>query len=235
MNNITLVASSGENPFDSIRRTDAEGKEFWFARELQSVLGYTKWQNFGKNIQKAIRSCQNVGNPVSENFLLTSVTLNYQIAEDYKLSRYACYLIAMNGDPDKPEIAAAQSYFAVKTHEAELREKADPASVIDKLIEGLQDLKLLLGGKEKVEQIERRLDNHEAEIGRLFRPDGDYFSIRGWANKHKIKIDLKKASEYGRIASRLSKELGIATDKVKDARFGVVKIYHESVLERVFT
>ncbi|MGL4617911.1 MAG: BRO family protein, partial [Chroococcidiopsis sp.] len=87
MNTIIKAAPSGGSPFDSIRKLGETGQEYWLARELMSILGYTKWQNFGKNIKKAIRSCENVGNPVSKHFLLRSVSLRGQSAEDYQLSR----------------------------------------------------------------------------------------------------------------------------------------------------
>lgn len=124
MSNLTLNSNQSQSPFDSIQRHNASGEEFWSARELAELLGYDKWQNFAKNIRRAYASCENVGNPVSEHFLLRSVKLNPgtrgPASEDWHLSRYACYLVAMNGDPSKPEIAAAQSYFVVKTREAEL-------------------------------------------------------------------------------------------------------------------
>ena len=109
------------SPFDSIKHIDENGNEFWYARELQVVLGYVKWQHFHKNIKRALLTCKNAGNPIDSNFLPRSVKSNGgRDLDDWKLSRYACYLTAMNGDPAKPEIAQAQSYFAVKTREAEV-------------------------------------------------------------------------------------------------------------------
>lgn len=127
MANLSFPQNQGEpqSPFDSIRRVDEKGNEFWTARDLAQVLGYsTKWQNFNKNIKKAVRACQNTQNPVREHFLPTLVKIDPsspgRALEDWELSRYACYLVAMNGDPDKKEVAAAQTYFAAKTREAEV-------------------------------------------------------------------------------------------------------------------
>lgn len=107
------------SPFDLIRRFDENGAECWYGRELMGTLGYLKWERFGDTIDRAKLSCKNAGNVVVEHFFPESGSYKGRPREDYKLSRYACYLIAMNGDPRKGEIAAAQSYFAAKTREAE--------------------------------------------------------------------------------------------------------------------
>lgn len=120
MDKFIVPATQQESPFDSIRHVDDQGNEFWFGRELMVVLGYEKWQHFNKNIKRAFVSCQNSQNDATKHFLPRSVKSKGRTGEDWKLSRYACYLVAMNGDPTKPEIAAAQSYFAIKTREAEV-------------------------------------------------------------------------------------------------------------------
>ena len=117
-----------EKLFEDIRHIDEIGNEYWFARELQQVLEYNKWENFNKVIQKAIDACQNSNMNYKEHFLDVRKTLempNNATKEiiDYKLSRYACYLIAQNGDSRKKTIALAQTYFAIQTRKQELREK----------------------------------------------------------------------------------------------------------------
>lgn len=244
MNTIIKAASIGDSPFDSIRRVE-DGTEFWLARQLMPTLGYQKWERFGAKepgservsvVCRAIISCSNSGGVIDDNFVHFPKRGSgfSAIAEDWKLSRQACYLVAMNGDITKTEIAAAQSYFATKTREAEVNAKLNPANVIDKLIEGLQDLKLLFGNQEQVDRLETRLDLQDAEIGRIFQPDGQYFSIRGWAKHQKIKVNVSEAKAYGHIAVRLSKKLGISTDKLPDPRYGEVNAYHESVLAQIF-
>ena len=116
------------SPFESIRHTDDQGDEFWTGREMMPLLGYTSWQNFNTVVIKAQKACKNTGNEVTNHFTDANkmVEIGYGVVRevpDYKLTRYGCYLVAMNGDPRKPEIAAAQSYFAVKTHQAESAEK----------------------------------------------------------------------------------------------------------------
>jgi hypothetical protein len=111
--------SNQSNPFDSIRRFTADGQEYWSARELMPLLGYRKYERMEDAIQRAMVACKNSGNPYQEHFIPKTGKTGGRPKEDYHLTRYACYLVAMNGDPRKPEIASAQTYFAVKTREAE--------------------------------------------------------------------------------------------------------------------
>jgi DNA-damage-inducible protein D len=107
---------------------DQDGIEYWMARELQELLGYSDWRNFLNAINKAKDSCETTGEAVSDHFV--DVTKMVQIGsgaerkqEDIMLTRYACYLIAQNGDPKKEQIAFAQSYFAIQTRKQELLEE----------------------------------------------------------------------------------------------------------------
>ncbi len=108
--------------------SELEGVECWSARELQHLLGYSKWENFVKVIQKAKEACTNAGEEVNYHFPDVRKTIAMpkgaeKEIEDILLTRYACYLIAQNGDSRKDEIAFAQNYFAVQTRRAELVEK----------------------------------------------------------------------------------------------------------------
>ena len=112
--------------FESIKITE-EWVEFWSARDLQELLWYTQWRNFENTaIEKAKISCENFGkNPENEFLLMPAKTSSvwWRPKDDYKLSRYACYLIAQNWDSRKQEIAFAQAYFAVQTRKQEIIEQ----------------------------------------------------------------------------------------------------------------
>ena len=117
-----------EKVFEDIKHIDEFGNEYWYARELMSVLGYSKWENFYKVIKQAMIACKNSGIDIYEQFpevgkLSINVNGGKRRIIDYKLSRYACYLIAQNGDSRKKVIALAQTYFAIQTRKQELSEK----------------------------------------------------------------------------------------------------------------
>lgn len=113
---------------DTIHRNEEAELEFWYARELMPLLGYDRWENFDKAIKRAMESCESSAVPVSDHFrevtkLITAGKGAKRSVKDYMLTRYACYLVAQNGDPKKEEIAFAQSYFAVQTRKLELIEE----------------------------------------------------------------------------------------------------------------
>lgn len=122
-----------EETFESIKHVDEYGHEFWYARELQRVLEYTQWRRFADAIERAKLACSNSGYDVTEHFADAGKSSpmphgGVRILEDYMLSRYACYLIVMNGDPRKEVIAVGQTYFAVKTRQQELIDHYDELS-----------------------------------------------------------------------------------------------------------
>jgi DNA-damage-inducible protein D len=114
--------------FEDIKHRDENGNEFWYARELMPVLQYSKWENFKKVIKKAMDTCENSGLSIKDwlpniRKPIISGKGKEEFIEDYKLTRYACYLIAQNGDSRKKVIALAQTYFAVQTRKQEILEK----------------------------------------------------------------------------------------------------------------
>lgn len=129
--------------FESIKKIDESGIEYWTARELFVELGYAKWDNFVQVLHKAKMACIKSGQQAEDHF--TDIGKMIRIAKsamreiaDYKLSRYACYLIAQNGDSDKEEIALAQTYFAVQTRRQEI---SDELTINEKRLLDREDIK----------------------------------------------------------------------------------------------
>lgn len=126
---MTDLSRYSEQTFEGIKHVNEYGQEFWYARELQTVLEYTEWRNFSKIIEKAKEACKASEIPVDSNFVEVNKIVETGIAAksipDYMLSRYACYLIVQNGDPRKEVIAVGQTYFAVKTRQQELIDDYD--------------------------------------------------------------------------------------------------------------
>lgn len=123
------IKDYNKNVFESIKHINEYGQEFWYARELQTVLEYTEWRNFNIIIDKAKEACKASEMTINDHFVDVNKIVHLGVADrkiqDIVLSRYACYLIVMNGDSRKEVIALGQTYFAVKTREQELSENFD--------------------------------------------------------------------------------------------------------------
>ena len=122
------IINSLNKDFESIKQVDENGVEYWQARELMPLLGYEKWQNVEEVIGRVAKACINSGQTVDNHFTGFSKMVDIgsntvREVRDWKLDRYACYLVAQNGDPNKQEIALAQTYFAVQTRRQEIFEK----------------------------------------------------------------------------------------------------------------
>lgn len=128
---VSSPVEPGTSPFDALRHEDEIG-EFWLARELQPVMGYAHWRDFDEVVNRAIRSAENTNTYSDQAFCaVTQKGTGGAPRADYRLNRYAAYLVAMNGHPNKPQVAQAQAYFATKTREAELNASAKPMSEIE--------------------------------------------------------------------------------------------------------
>jgi hypothetical protein len=125
-------ADPASSPFDQIRRVRPDGSEYWSARQLMPRLGYVNWQNMETAIERAKASCAALGLEPDEHLTGASKVVHFGQGgvdgQDYELTRHGCYLVAMNGDPRKPEIAAAQNCFAVMTRVAEVNGHAQQAA-----------------------------------------------------------------------------------------------------------
>ena len=119
------LVSMGSKSFEDLKEVNEYGAEYWSAREIQPLLGYTQWRRFEDAIKRALTSCKQSGNEPSHHFAGAGKPIEggkgaVQLVNDYHLSRFACYLIAQNGDPRKPEIANAQKYFAIQARRQEI-------------------------------------------------------------------------------------------------------------------
>jgi len=163
--------------FEGHAQQTEDGVEYWLARDLQHLLGYAKWDNFLNAISKARTACEVSGHQVSNHFADVGKTISMPKGAEKEipeimLTRYACYLIAQNGDPQKPEIAFAQTYFAVQTRRAELiqqrLEEAERVSARRKLSATEKDLSQVIfeqtGGNENFAIIRSKGD--QALFGR---------------------------------------------------------------------
>jgi DNA-damage-inducible protein D len=127
------IAKYSDQTFESIKHVNEFGQEYWFARELQSILEYIQWRRFHETIERAKLACINSGYKAEDHFadvgkMVAIGSGTERTIDDIMLSRYACYLIVMNGDPRKEVIAVGQTYFAVKTRQQELIENYEQLS-----------------------------------------------------------------------------------------------------------
>ena len=131
------IVAYSQQMFENIKHVDENGTEFWYARELQKALEYTEYGKFLPVIEKAIEACRKTGFDEGNHFAHVSEMVRIgsgaeRKMDSYKLSRYACYLIVMNGDPRKEVIALGQTYFAVKTRQKEISDAATQLSEDEK-------------------------------------------------------------------------------------------------------
>lgn len=223
---MTDLTHTGAAPFEAIKQTTAGGRERWSARDLMALLGYEKWERFATAIERARAAIANSGmDPDLEASRLREASgVTNQTRENYTLSRYACYVVAMNGDPRKTEVAAAQTYFAVRTREAEV---ADMAGPVPQMSEKELLARAVMVASDTIRALEAKVeaDAPKVEYVDTYVADSDLLSIRTlaanlnvqeswlrelllnrewiyketisrWSNKHGKKMDVSRYSAY---------------------------------------
>ncbi|AIJ26350.1 hypothetical protein [Amycolatopsis methanolica] len=227
------------SPFDRIKQTRADGTEYWSARHLQGLMGYARWQNLQPAIARAMQTASNTGMDVSREFAqVTPIMASQHRAaggrfapnggEDYELSRQAAYLVAMNGDPNKPEVADAQAYFAARTEQAEAIE-SDLAELPEWARQQIDTIRRV--GKIEVEQVRQR-ERLTAVESRLDGIEGkhNWYSALGYSRKMGLPTSTGATRALGKRASQICRSRGIRPQKTQHQLYGEVNLYPEEVL-----
>lgn len=164
------------SPFDSLRLTDDSAVEYWSARDLMPHLGYEKWENFAAAIERAELACNNSGHQAPDHFrgarkVMDGGRWGSTAAADFHLTRYGAYLLAMNGDPRKAEVAAAQTYFAAKTRQAEtmVADLSTSTGVLAMAQQYLAQAQALVAAEQRVAELAPRA----AVADQILDADGD--------------------------------------------------------------
>lgn len=224
-------SSGNGSPFDAIKRTDADG-EFWSARDLQRVMAYSRWEKFEVPLHRAMKAAENVGTDVTSNFHRSVKITGTKSGVDYRLSRYAAYLVAMNGDPNKDEVAQAQTYFAVKTHEAEVARPTSELDILRRAIDQIEQAQQRAARAELV-AIEATQDARMANA-RIDAIEGrhDWFSALGYAKTYGLRTDSVSLARLGKLAATFGRTEGIEPNKVQHAHFGAVNEFPLHIWQR---
>lgn len=169
MNDLTRF--DGKSPFDRIKHVRTDGSEYWSARELMVLLGYERWENFEAALERAATSAAIQGHDALDLFRDVTKKTSGRPQRDYEMARFACYLVAMNGDPRKSEVASAQAYFAIRTHEAETRPTMDLTS-LDGISAILDAGKAALIRAQQAEERALQLEGPAAQASTMREADG---------------------------------------------------------------
>ena len=219
------AAADNESPFDAIRQVRDDGSEYWSARDLMGLMGYARWEDFYKVTRRAEGAARNT-NGLEGFSEITEKPESGRPRINYHLSRYACYLVAMNGDPNMAEVAAAQAYFAIRTREAEVRPALPELSpgdwarlVLQEETEKKEALAQLEAAQPAVEYVKQYVGNDDAvtveawgaQYG-LTRPQAfDLLRDKGFIRRHALgdhwstkKQRIVTDHEHRAIASKTS-------------------------------
>ncbi|UQN30690.1 hypothetical protein [Brachybacterium kimchii] len=196
-----LTLHTEGSPFDAIRRAGPDGTEYWSARELMPLLDYDKWERFADAVERAraVIINQELDPEIEASRLREPSGLTRQMREDFHLSRYAAYLVAMNGDPRKPGVASAQSYFAIRTREAEL---APTAPSTRELTFEEKTLEVLSGLTARVDAQHRELEAQRPLVTRA----RTYEAHAGDQNRQEFAREICKAlrEQHGITVTQLA-------------------------------
>ncbi|WP_334023929.1 BRO family protein [Nocardia terpenica] len=230
------VPASAPSVFDDIKQIRPDGSEYWSARDLMPLLGYDKWQNFEAAIDRTRAAIHNQNMPVTSHVtdagkLVQRSQGGSTAKADFELSRFACYLVAMNGDPRKPEVAAAQAYFAARTREAEVRAEMSPFDLMRAQIDRLEAAQRTADeAKAIAEKAETAAEKSGARLDAI-EGRHDWYAALGYARLHGLNTSAQALNRLGRAATAVAKDNGIEPVKVPHQLYGTVNSYPAWVWE----
>lgn len=217
------IERTGDNHFEVLAKTN--GHRYWYARDLMNALGYDAWQAFKKAINKAIGACTTLGISVAENFIQHPRSIDGKVVDDFKLTRLACCLTAINGDPAKPNVAAAQIYF-ISLAEV-LNGVALPPDSVDRILirQEISELEVNLGKTAAQAGVEFYDRFQNAGYRGMYNMDiADLKLVKGIPDLKRSLLDFMKKEELAGNLFRLS---------LTEGRIKKDKIRGQTALERV--
>ncbi len=224
----TDIARTSGSPFDAIKRIRSDGSEYWLARELLPLMGYSRWEDFQTALERAKLAAQNSGMDVTSLFRRAPKKSGGRPREDYELERHAAYLVALNGDPRKPETAAGQGYFVVRTQQAEA---VASLSVFDLMRAQIDQIE---AAQREASEAKAIATKTEARVDAL-EGQHEWYSALGFARLNGIEnTSTQFLNKVGRQATAIAKAHGIDPVKVPHALFGKVNSYPAWVWDLAF-
>ena len=218
MNDIKHYDGTETSPFDTIKQTRPDGTEFWSARLLMPLLGYTNWRQFSEAIGRAKVAVEAQGNDVTSLFEANLEKTEGRPREDVHLTRFAAYQVAMCGDPRKPEVASALAYFAIRTREAETTKAMSPLDMIATLATEMARIDRENGETRTLAQ------QAAARVEAIMPAQRDelYYSARAWSRIRHADSTLHYLQKLGAKAGVIGRAAGLDNDDVPDERYGIV-------------
>jgi DNA-damage-inducible protein D len=201
-----LTPYGATSPFDAIKRVDENG-EYWSARELMPLLGYRQWRRFEDAVDRARLATKNSGQDPDQHACRLRQASGRTERIDYRLTRYGAYLVAMNGDPRKPEIAAAQTYFAVKTREAEI--EMDLPTALERYAASLRETQAAVQRAIEAETYVNELQPKAIEWESYMDSDGlcDLGALAQALGGGRTRL-IRRLRELGILVSEVASQLG---------------------------
>lgn len=222
-------ASPSGTPFDVVRHVDASG-EWWSARDLMGLLGYAKWERFADAIDRACVAITNAGSASDLHASRRREAVGMTERMNYRLTRYGAYMVAMNGDPRKSEVASAQAYFAVQTRKAEAIDTLSDNSDLDAIDRITQAIRV---ERARISTLERQQSETAAKVAAI-EGQYDWFTALGYAKLHGYATHRPHLAKIGKAATALMRAEGREPERRQDATFGTINVYPTEILEQAF-